>query len=107
MWNNFLLVDGCPYLSATYTYALTLNVDWFQPYKHSIWSVGVMYISIMNLPRQKRYKRKNMVLIGVIPGPSEPTHDMNSLIEPLVSELKEFWKGISLNAQKMAYKSKT
>lgn len=98
IWKNFQVVDGCSFLNTAFTYALTLNVDWFQPYKHSIWSVGVIYVTIMNLPRQKRYKRKNMVLIGVIPGPKEPTtHDMNSLLEPLVTELKEFWKGISLN----------
>lgn len=97
VWKNFQHVDGTPYLSGPFTYALMLNVDWFQPFTHSIWSVGVIYLTVMNLPRQKRYKRKNMMLIGVIPGPSEPAHDLNSLLEPLVTELKRFWKGISLN----------
>lgn len=39
------------------------------------------------------------MLIGIIPGPSEPPHDLNSLLEPLVSELKGFWHGISLDVR--------
>ena len=30
---------------------LSLNVDWFQPYKRSQYSVGVIYFAILNLPR--------------------------------------------------------
>lgn len=92
MWKRFLDVGGS-FLHSPFTYALMLNVDWFQPYSHTVWSVGVIYLTIINLPRQKRYKRKNMILIGVIPGPSEPIHDMNSLLQPLVTELKSFWLG--------------
>ena len=76
-----------------------LNVDWFQPYSHTVSSVGVIYLSIMNLPRHKRYKRKNMVLIGIIPGPSEPERNINSFLEPLVLELEKFWRGIMLNVK--------
>jgi hypothetical protein len=51
---------------------LILNIDWYQPFSSSKYSVGVMYLALMNLPREKRYKKENMVIAGVIPGPSEP-----------------------------------
>lgn len=96
VWKYFQEVGGVPFLSSPFTLALMLNVDWFQPFSHTVWSVGLVYLTIMNLPRQKRYKRKNMILIGVIPGPSEPLHDINSILQPLVIELKKFWRGIAL-----------
>lgn len=44
-----------------------LNLDWFQPFKHVKYSVGVLYAVILNLPRDERFKLKNVLLIGVIP----------------------------------------
>ena len=64
-----------------------LNVDWMQPFKHTIYSVGVMYLVLMNLPRSERFKRENIILVGVIPGPCEPKLNINSYLSPLVDEL--------------------
>ena len=97
IWKMLQSVLGSPFLSVPFTYGLILNVDWFQPYTHTVASVGVIYLCIMNLPRHKRYKRKNVLLIGIIPGPSEPSHD--SLLQPLVSELKDFLHGIPLRVR--------
>ncbi len=80
-----------------------LNIDWFQPFTHTIYSVGVIYLTIMNLPRQIRTKRENIILIGIIPGPNEPKHDMNTFLQPLVQELKLFWEGQTM---KLAIKNK-
>ena len=55
-----------------------------------------MYATILNLPRHMHYKWKNILLLGIIPGPSEPAHDINNFLEPLVSELKQFLSGIPL-----------
>lgn len=67
-----------------------LNLDWFNPYKHSNYSVGVLYMVCLNLPRTERFKRKNVILIGIIPNMKhEPS--TNTFIEPLVGELKEGW----------------
>lgn len=64
-----------------------LNLDWFQPFKHVKYSVGVLYAVILNLPRDERFKLKNVLLIGVIPDlKHEPS--VNSFITPLVNELK-------------------
>ena len=61
-------------------------MDFFQPYKHLTYSVGVIY-GVLNLRRSIRYKCENVILIGVIPGPEEPKHDINSFLEPMVNPL--------------------
>ena len=35
------------------------------------YSVGAIYLIIQNLPRSMRYKRENVILVGLIPGPKE------------------------------------
>ena len=72
IWKEFMNPFGKRFLSTPYNYALALNIDWFKPYKHTESSVGVMYLTILNLPRSLRYKRENTLLIGIIPGPTEP-----------------------------------
>ena len=52
-------------------------------------------MTIMNLPRNLRNKTENVLLVGILPGPSEPTN-INGFLTPLVNELNEFWKGILL-----------
>lgn len=63
------------------------------------YSVGAIYLIIQNLPRRLRYKKENIVLVGVIPGPKEPKHSINSFLRPLVEELKEFWQGVVINCK--------
>lgn len=67
--------------------ALLINIDWFQPFKDISYSVGVIYAVILNLPRSIRYKDSNVIIVGVIPGPKEPKHDVNSYLGPLVRDL--------------------
>ena len=62
VWKQFQNISGSPFLSAPFSYGLILNIDWFQPYSHTMASVGVVYLAVMNLPWQLRYKRKNMLL---------------------------------------------
>ena len=74
--------------------AFLLNIDWFQPFKHISYSVGVIYAVILNLPHNLIYKDNNVVIVGVIPGPKEPKHDVNSYLGPLVTELLELYSGV-------------
>lgn len=60
------------YFDSMYNLAVTLNIDWFQPYSRVTDSVGVIYLSILNLPHHIRYKQENVILVGIIPGPKEP-----------------------------------
>ena len=57
------------------------------------YSVGVIYLCLNTLPRTLRYKRENIIIVGIIPGPSEPKVTMDSYIMPLVQDLKEFELG--------------
>ena len=66
------------------------NVDWFQPYENSPYSVGVIYLVIQNLPREERFKEENMMVLGIIPGPKEPKVHINSYISPIVDELLRY-----------------
>ena len=94
VWKDFMTVNDVPFLSAPYNFAFQLNVDWFQPFKHTQHSEGAIYLSILNLPREERFLKENVILVGIIPGPKEPAIDMNSFLQPLVDELKELWEGV-------------
>lgn len=80
-----------------HSFGLMLNCDWFQPYKHLQYSIGVIYLTVLNLPFISRNKFQNVLLVGIIPGPQKPRHDINSFIESLVTDLENFWKGVELN----------
>ena len=71
-----------------------LNVDWFNPFKHRNYSMGAIYLSIINLPRQLRFKEQQAILVGLIPGPKEPKVVLNSYLAPLVQELSLLDEGI-------------
>lgn len=96
VWKSFLSVDGEDLLANGYTLGLLINVDWFQPYKHVSYSVGAIYVSILNFPRQMRNRRENIIVIGIIPGPNEPKLHMNSFLELLVKELLQLRRGVEM-----------
>ena len=56
-----------------------------------MYSVGAIYLTILNLPRDIRYKIENIVLVGVIPGPKEPKYTINSYLAPLINDLSKAW----------------
>lgn len=96
VWASFLYVDGKEFLKSCCGIGLLINVDWFQPYKHVQYSVGAIYLVVLNLPRHLRYRRENMLLVGIIPGPREPSLDINSFLEPMVADLLKLWKGVEV-----------
>ena len=79
------------------SFGLALGCDWFQPFKHISDSVGALYLVILNLPREERFKPENIILVGVIPGPKEPEITINSFLAPLIRELLALWDGIQLS----------
>lgn len=77
---------------------LMLNLDWFQPYEGTVHSTGVIYAAICNLPRDMRFRRENMLILGILPGPNEVSlHKINHYLAPIVDELGSFWRGVTLN----------
>jgi Transposase family tnp2 len=77
---------------------LMLNLDWFQPYEGTTHSTGVIYAAICNLPRDIRFKRENLLILGILPGPHEVSlHKINHYLAPIVDELESLWSGLTLN----------
>ena len=77
---------------------LMLNLDWFQPFDGTNHSTGVLYAAICNLPRDIRFKRENLLIISILPGPNEVSlHKINHYLAPMVDELESLWSGMTLN----------
>ena len=56
-------------------------------------------MTIQNIPRAERYKEENILLVGVIPGPKEPSVSINSYLSPLVEELNySYHTGITVSS---------
>jgi len=89
VWRDFQSVDGKPFLSTKNNYALSIFVDWFQPWKRVQYSVGVLFACILNLPREERHKKENIFLIGVFPGGTEKNLNLQHLLVPFVQCMLE------------------
>ena len=94
IWQDFQFYNGEPFLALPYNFALQMNVDWFQPYEHTTHSEGVIFVTVLNLPRNIRYLQEYTLLIGVIPGPKEPKYHINSFLAPFVRDLQTLWSGV-------------
>ena len=106
IWRSLKDHNGRPYFTDKRNLAAIFNIDWFQPFDSSEHSVGAMYMAILNLPRGLRFKKENILLVGVIPGPKEPDLTVNEYLKPLVNELLLFWKGEYLDelGEKVLYR---
>ena len=75
-----------------------MNLDWFQPYEETIYSTGVIYAVICNLPWDVRFKPENVLILGILLGPDEvKLHKVNHYLSPIITELESFWEGMNLN----------
>ena len=82
------------YLQNEYHLYGMLNVDWVQVFSHTTYSLGIIYAVILNLPRSERYKEENVMVLGVIPGPTEPKLHLNTYLKPIVDDLQQLNNGI-------------
>ena len=44
---------------------LMLNVDWFKPLKHSEHKVAAIMLTVLNLPREERFKKRWTIVAGI------------------------------------------
>ena len=95
VWNDLKDIGGRPFLALPNNLCLGLNIDWFRLYEHSPYSAGAIYLVVLNLPRNERFKEENVILAGIIPGPHEPKNDINTFLSPLVDDIIELYDGIS------------
>ena len=97
LWKKFERFTTDTNNCASCSLSLVLNIDWFQPYKHVSYSVGVLYIAVQNLPRNLMFRRENIIVCGIISGPNEPRSHINSYLEPTVDDLTCLSKGVFMN----------
>jgi hypothetical protein len=72
-----------------------LNLDWFQPYERSVYSVGAIYGVVCSLPREERFRPENVLILGLLPGPQEVgLHRINHYLAPIVDQFLEFMDGV-------------
>ena len=83
--------EGKLYFSDKRNLGAILNIDWFQPFDDVENSTGVIYLALLNLPRDIRFKWENVFTVGVIDGPQEPKTDVSSFLKPFVDELLSMW----------------
>ena len=91
VWKVFSSSEYQNFLNSPNCFLLALNVDWFEPFERGVYAVGAIYLTVLNLPRNIRYKPENIFLVGIIPGPKEPQLTINSYLTPLVIDLKNGW----------------
>ena len=96
VWKQFCGKGKKRFLQYPGNFLLLMNMDFFQPFTHTTYSVGVIYCVILNLPRELRYKFENIIVISIIPGPQEPKLNINTYLKPFVEELQELYKGVVL-----------
>lgn len=99
MWKSFMrdpLTPTQPFLEKETNLAFMLNVDWVKPFVRGTYSIGAIYMTVLNLPRRERFREKWSCLIGLMPGPVEPKQHMNTYLKPLVDDLLSLWDGIPM-----------
>ena len=98
LWKKFLHdpVSKVPLLSEKNNIAFILNVDWVKPFHRGQYKFGVIYLSVLNLPRSDRLLKKWTHVLGIIPGPSELKTHINTFLKPMVDDLLRLWEGIDI-----------
>ena len=99
VWKDFQTVGDEPFLSSPRNYLFMLNFDFFQPIKHrNDYSVGVLYLANLNLPRSIRFKWENIIVVGIIPGLDKEPGSLNEFLAPLVKEMNVLWNSVYLKS---------
>lgn len=58
----------------------------------------MVYIPVLNLPREIRYLPENVIITGIISVPNEPSKSMmNAVLEPIVRDLQTLWDGTHIS----------
>jgi len=68
-----------------------INLDWFQPFDSTAYSCDVIYSIIYNLSQNVRFNKENILMLGLLSGPSEVKLDkINNYLTPIIDELLDF-----------------
>ena len=97
---NFLYRDGRRFLrkhQSECRLIFSLFIDWFGTHGNhrsgAHISSGVIFLACLNLPPEARYKRENIYLLGVLPGPKSPSlQQVNHFLQPIILDLLILWE---------------
>lgn len=95
-WKTFQGPDGQIFTAGRDNLTFGMFVDAINPYgnrqagKHA--SITFLIMTCLTLPFEMRGLPENIFLVGIVPGPKEPSLDqINSILQPIVDQLQEFW----------------
>ena len=85
-----------PFLDKKWNIVLMMSIDWVQPILRGIYKIDPIHMSVLNLPRSHRMRQEWTMLIGIMPGPSEPKRHINTFFTPVFDNLLYLWDGIEI-----------
>jgi hypothetical protein len=103
LWKRFLGPDGTQYTKKSENLTFGIFVDGINPYgnkqagKHA--SITFIVMVCYSLPLELRYQPQNIFVVGIAPGPKEPSlEQINWILRPIVEQLKVLWDtGLALS----------
>ena len=72
VWKEFESEQYNHYLQFQGNLLLSRNVNWFQPFSHTQYSVGAVDLVMLKFANEERYEMENIILAGNMPRPEEP-----------------------------------
>ncbi|QRV98713.1 Transposase family Tnp2 protein [Ceratobasidium sp. AG-Ba] len=92
-----VLIEGDPlphrYFSSPTDIALGLSTDGFGPFKSRKQTCWPLLAFNYNLPPSIRHRLKNLLCLGIIPGPNSPK-ELDTFLAPFIQELEELARGV-------------
>ncbi|KAI7954019.1 hypothetical protein MJO28_006566 [Puccinia striiformis f. sp. tritici] len=96
IWREFKAPNGSPFTASSGNLIFGLFIDGINPYgskqggKHV--SITFVVLVCLTLPYALRFLPENIFLVGIAPGPKEPSlTQTNWILNPLVQQLKSLW----------------
>ncbi|QRV84668.1 Transposase family tnp2 [Ceratobasidium sp. AG-Ba] len=81
------------YFSSPTDIALGLSTDGFGPFKSRKQTCWPLLAFNYNLPPSIRHRLKNLLCLGIIPGPNSPK-ELDTFLAPFIQELEELARGV-------------